>query len=185
MTADVVNFNFKLPDANGPKMNTIYNVYDIKNPVEGTYNPLNEPPRFYLYIVSNFNGIPEKNLDTIADFIADGGEILDTLLYETPEVFLENGVMESGMGFNINISGYGTISNPENSNTNSVTVDVGSTAQTVAGIMIVYDMQPGTASSTKHIVSAAAGSTFAVSGSITFAFTEKNLWTVAETVCQG
>lgn len=182
---DVVNFNFKLPYANGPKMNTIFNVYDIENPVEGTYDENGEIPRFYLYLVSNFNGIPIENLDTISKFLADGGVLLDTQLYETPQVFLENGVMNSGMGFNINISGYGTISNPENNNNNSVTIDLGATARSIAGLLIVYDLEPGTANSTKHIISGAVSSVFSAAGNITLAFTEKNLWTVAETVCQG
>lgn len=185
--AIIEKFEFKIPTENKFKTNTVYNIRDISTPVgvpDVDYQSSN-PPRFFLYLVSTFN-VPLSTLNTLDGFI-DGseGSLVPIEDYEQPEIYLANGDMANQIGFSIIVNGYGTSSTSDTTN-NSITVPIGSNAVNLSGFVIVYDMEPGSTSSIKHVLAACRSpQPFSVSGNLTISFNEKNLWTESETVCQG
>lgn len=183
------NFQFKVPYENMFKINTIYNIRDINTPIgeaDVDYES-NNPPRFFMYLVDSFNTEDIRDLTTIDEFLnSEEGQLVPIEYYNIPEVYLENGEMVNQLGFSLIVTGYGSDESGDITTNSSVTIHL-ETNINIHGFLIVYDMEPGTASSTKHILAAARGkSRFPIAqGEFSISFNEKNLWTEGETVCQG
>ncbi len=154
-------------------------------------------PSFFLYLVQDFKK-PLTELTTVNMFKEgneDGpdGTLVPTGSYKIPQVFLTNGKMEK-VGFSISVEGYsvtkdGTTTTKKE---NTIAVDVGTNSVDVKGFLIVYDMEPSndlssaSSDSIKHILAACESpSTLPLTGEFTIDFSQKNLWTVSETVCEG
>lgn len=186
--ATIENFDFKIPYENIYKLNTVFNIRDINTPIgepDVDYESSN-PPRFFLYLVDSFNMEDIRDVTTLDNFVNDNqGSLVPIEYYNIPEVYLENGEMVNQIGFSIIVTGYGT-DDPEITNNSSVTIHLENTVG-IHGFFIVYDMEPESNDSTKHILAVCRGkSRFSVPrGDFSISFNEKNLWTEAETVCQG
>lgn len=182
----VLDYKLQAPESILTKLNVVFNINDINTPVgtAGTDYQADNPPKPFMYLVDTFN-VALSTLTTLDKFTSGvDGTLVPVETYEQPSLFLANGEMANQIGFSWIVTGYGT-SGSQNTNNTSIQMDLGATARNISGLVLVYDMEPGNINSVKHIIAAAQDTPFSASGVLSLNFTEQNLLTIGETVCQG